>query len=356
MTILLVRSAPTLLALLAGMASGHCETQWTKLDTVTYTLNNKQDAIAFADDKRGWYGNGIGRVYRTDDSGDHWKQIWRKQGTYVRSLNFVNREVGFLGNIGAGYYANVPDSQPLYMTRDGGKHWRPVTERSGDKITGICAIDVLKIDGKLVAIRAGGRVGGPAAMMESFDGGKSWRGRDMRPVTGMILDIKFVDANTGFIAGSSEAAEDKARARILKTNDGGKTWRTVFESSRANDNNWKLAFPSAATGYATIMSYQAPDNESRGYVAKTQDGGETWQRQTVTTDKDWVPYGVSFVDDSHGFVGGSTGGYETRDGGVTWTPTNMGLSVNRFDITMRPDGGKTVFAIGQELHRLMLPP
>ena len=71
----------------------------------------------------------------------------------------------------------------------------------------------------------------------------------MTGLTGMILDIHFVDAETGFIAGASEAAEDKAHARILKTTDGGRSWRAVFDSDRAGDVNWKLAFPSAKVGY-----------------------------------------------------------------------------------------------------------
>ena len=74
---------------------------------------------------------------------------------------------------------------------------------------------------------------------------------------------------SGFIAGASQAEEDKAHARILKTTDGGKSWRAVFDSDRPGDNNWKLAFPSARVGYATIISYQAPANEARGYVVKS---------------------------------------------------------------------------------------
>ena len=130
----------------------------------------------------------------------------------------------------------------------------------------------------------------------------------------MILDIHFVDADTGFIAGASEAEEEKAHARILKTTDGGKSWRAVFDSGRAGDNNWKLAFPSAQVGYATIISYQAAGGQARGYVVKTLDGGEHWRRLNVT-DKAWVPYGITFLDEMHGWVGGSTGGFETRDGG-----------------------------------------
>ena len=293
--------------------------------------------------------------YYTSDAGTHWSQIWEKPGTYVRALDFADENLGFLGNIGSDYYPNVTDDQPLYITRDGGKDWSPVTPQDGLQIKGVCAIDILKIDGKVAAIRAGGRVGGPAAMLESFDEGKTWHARDMREVTGMILDIKFVDAQTGFIAGSTEPGEDKAHARILKTSDGGKNWHAVFESSRANDNNWKLAFPSAHVGYATIMSYQAPDDEARGYVVKTIDGGDHWQKSIVTKDKNWVPYGIGFLDEEHGFVGGSTGGYETRDGGKNWMPVKMGLSVNKIRYVTRSDGGITAYAIGKDVYRLDIP-
>lgn len=341
-------------ALLVTQGAAFADPQWVKLPTDRYTLNNKQDAIAFADAKRGWYGNGTGRVYRTDDSGAHWSKVWEKRGTYVRALDFADRDLGFLGNVGPGYFPNVKDKQPLYLTRDGGVTWAPV-KASGQPVTGICAIDVLRIDGKVEAIRAGGRVGGPAQMIESLDAGKTWQARDMGKVTGMILDIKFVDANVGFIAGASESAEDRAHARILKTADGGKSWRAVFDSNRTGDNNWKLAFPSARVGYATIISYDAPKGEARGYVVKTEDGGDSWTKQVVTKDADWIPYGIGFIDEQRGFVGGSTGGYETRDGGATWTAVAMGASVNKMRFVKRDDGGVTAFAIGQEVFRLELP-
>lgn len=345
--------AAGLLAAIAGDA-GAAEPQWRKLPTVPYTLNNKQDAIAFADAERGWYGNGTGRIYRTDDGGAQWRKVWEKRGSYVRALNFADRDLGFMGNVGPGYFPNVSDKQPLYMTRDGGGNWTPVRAQ-GEPVTGICAIDVLKIDGKVAAVRAGGRVGGPANLIESFDRGATWRARDMRDVTGMILDIKFVDADVGFIAGASVAEEDKAHARILKTKDGGKSWRAVFDSDREGDNNWKLAFPTAQIGYGTIISYRAPETEARGYVVKTEDGGESWRKIVVTKDVNWIPYGIGFIDAQHGFVGGSTGGYETRDGGSTWTPSRMGASVNKFSFVARSDGGTIGYAVGQDVRKLEWP-
>ncbi len=346
----------SLLAIGTGLATARDFGAWHKLQTVPYTLNIKQDAISFVDAKTGWYGNGTGRVFRTQDAGDHWQQIWRHPGTYVRTLEFIDRSTGFLGNVGPGYFPDVTDTQPLYVTHDGGITWTPVKLTSGVPITGVCAIDVLRINGTVMAIRAGGRVGGPAGMMELFDGGQTWSSRDMSSVTGMILDIHFVDQNTGFIAGATASREQDAHARILKTTDGGKTWRAVFESSRSVDNNWKLAFPTAEVGYATIMSYAAPKDEARGYVAKTQDGGESWKKLVVTTDPDWIPYGINFLTEAHGWVGGSTGGYETVDGGATWHKVNMGLYVNKIRFMTTADGGMTAFAIGKDVFRKQLSP
>lgn len=328
--------------------------RWHKLQTVPYTLNIKQDAISFVDAKTGWYGNGTGRVFRTRDAGDHWQQSWIQPGTYVRALEFIDGKTGFLGNVGPGYFPDVSDPEPLYVTHDAGSTWSPVVLSSGSRIKGVCAIDVLKIGGKVVAIRAGGRVGGPAAMMESFDDGRTWSSRDMSGVTGMILDIHFVDEQTGFIAGATDPQEPKAHARILKTSDGGKTWRAVFESPRAVDNNWKLAFPSAKVGYATIMSYNAPKEDARGYVVKTEDGGESWKPLIVTKDTEWIPYGINFLDETHGWVGGSTGGYETTDGGKAWRKANMGLYVNKIRFLPKPGGGVTAFAIGKDIYRAQL--
>ena len=87
---------------LAVVAAACADEHWIKLPTAPYTLNNKQDAIAFADTLTGWYGNGTGRIYRTDDGGEAWTAIWTKQGTYVRALEFADAQTVFLGNIGPG--------------------------------------------------------------------------------------------------------------------------------------------------------------------------------------------------------------------------------------------------------------
>jgi hypothetical protein len=66
-------------------------------------------------------------------------------------------------------------------------------------------------------------------------------------------------------------------------------------------------------------------------------------------------FGIGFVSETRGWVGAVPGGYETTDGGVSWTPVRMGNAVNKVRIVPLPGGGHAVFAIGVELHRLDLP-
>ena len=100
-------------------------TSGTRVDTEPYRLNNKQDAIAFANASLGLYGNGTGRIYRTLDGGLHWRLAWRKPGTYVRALEFADDQTAFMGNVGPGYFPDVSDRSPLYVTHDAGSTWAP---------------------------------------------------------------------------------------------------------------------------------------------------------------------------------------------------------------------------------------
>ncbi|MGI8839802.1 MAG: WD40/YVTN/BNR-like repeat-containing protein [Caulobacteraceae bacterium] len=328
---------------------------WVKLRTVPYTLNNKQDAIAFVSPDVGWYGNGLGRIYETTDGGRAWREIFRKRGSYVRALEFIDARTGFMGNVGPGYFPGVTDPNPLYVTRNGGFTWTPVPAPRGPKMAGVCAIDILRVKGRVVAIRAAGRVGGPAAMMESFDGGRTWASRDMSRLTGMILDIKFVSRSTGFIAGATASDERRSHAQVLKTSDGGRTWRTVYRSRRPMENTWKLAFPTPDIGYVTVLSYDPDPANVRRFVAKTEDAGETWRELPVADDKALIEYGVAFVDARHGWVGGDPGGYETRDGGLSWRPARMGVATNKIRILPTPGGGLRLFSVGKAVWRLDLP-
>jgi photosystem II stability/assembly factor-like uncharacterized protein len=335
-------------------------TKWQKLNTVAF--RGKQDDISFVDDKTGWYGNGAGKLYRTTDGGNTWQEQLSKPGTFVRTVGFVDAKRGFMGNVGTDYYPGVTDTNPLYETRDGGVTWSlvPQSRISGPVVKGLCAIDILKkqsiFQGVLqdrTIIHAAGRVGGPGFVMRSLDGGETWKVLDLNQQVGPILDVKFFDENNGLVFAGTDANVEKSNALILQTRDGGVTWKKVYQSTRPYEITWKASFPTRNTGYVTVQSYDPDKSASKRVVAKTTDGGNTWREIPLVDEHAVRQFGIAFADEKTGWVGTSTSGFQTLDGGATWSRVDMGRAVNKIRLMPTADG-LVGYAIGVDIHKLVV--
>jgi photosystem II stability/assembly factor-like uncharacterized protein/pimeloyl-ACP methyl ester carboxylesterase len=329
------------------------EKGWKKLNTERYP--GKQDDITFINENEGWYINGYGSIYHTRDAGTTWEKQLEKKGTFFRCVAFVDSLRGFAGTVGTDYFPNVTDTIPLYSTTDGGKTWSPVSY-SGPYVKGLCAIDIVKEQyinhGKTdykIHIYAVGRVGAPANMMVSHDGGLTWNSNTMNNDCKMLFDIKMFDKNNGIVCAASDEDVAKSNALILKTNDGGKTWKKVYQSSRLFETTWKASFPTDQVGYVTIQSYNPDPNVKQQRVAKTVDGGNTWQEINLVEDAGAREFGIGFIDEKHGFVGTMNSGYETKDGGKTWSPVNLGMACNKIRIYKDAKGKIYGYAIGVDV-------
>ena len=116
--------------------------------------------------------------------------------------------------------------------------------------------------------RAGSRivaVGEYGDIVLSDDGGKTWRQAQKVPTIVTLTDVFFVDAKTGWAVGHDTL--------ILKTEDGGETW--VKQSGGGASDNALLSvfFKDANHGFAV---------GAFNYTTETTDGGKTWvERKTL---------------------------------------------------------------------------
>jgi photosystem II stability/assembly factor-like uncharacterized protein/dienelactone hydrolase len=329
------------------------EKGWKKLNTERYP--GKQDDITFINENEGWYVNGYGSIYHTKNSGETWEKQLEKKGTFFRCIAFVDSLRGFAGTVGTDYFPDVTDTIPLYGTIDGGKTWNPVSY-AGPYVKGLCAMDIVKEQyinhGKSdykIHIYGVGRVGSPANIMVSHDGGLTWTSNSMNSDCKMSFDIKMFDKNNGIVCAASDEDMEKSNALILKTSDGGKTWKKVYQSNRPFEGTWKASFPTKEVGYVTIQSYNPDPNVKQQRIAKTTDGGETWNEINLVEDAGAREFGIGFIDENHGFVGTMNSGYETKDGGKTWTKVNLGMACNK--IRIYKDANRKVYgyAIGVDV-------
>jgi photosystem II stability/assembly factor-like uncharacterized protein len=333
-------------------------TRWTILDTER--APGKQDDIFFVTPSIGWYANGAGKIFRTDDGGATWSMQLHRPGTFFRCLAFLDERVGFAGTIGPGYFPNVTDSTPLYRTDDGGATWTPVAIE-GPPVVGLCALEIVRtesVDGGTseprIRIVGVGRVGGPVAMIVSDDLGHTWTQRRLPASAAMAFDVHFVDQRTGFVAAATSADITQARSLILRTDDGGDTWRVVHRGTRPYELTWKMSFPSPEVGFTTLQCYDPSPKATRRAILRTDDGGETWRELLLADNAAVRPFGIAFVDGLRGWVGATPHGFETKDGGRTWSKADFGNAVNKIRVV--PDGDRLhLFAIGVEVARATVP-
>jgi photosystem II stability/assembly factor-like uncharacterized protein len=185
----------------------------------------------------------------------------------------------------------------------------------------------------------------------SHNGGDSWQSHAMNEDCKMLFDIKMFNKNEGIACAASNEDVTLSNALLLKTNDAGKTWKKVYQSTRPFETTWKVAFPTRDIGYVTIQSYNPDTTINQQHIAKTIDGGKTWVEMDLVKDNKAREFGIGFIDENHGFVGTVSSGYETLDGGKSWSKTDLGRACNKIRI-YKKDNRVFGYAIGVNVFKL----
>ena len=278
--------------------------QW---DYTNIPATGRYDDIYFNSADTGWAVNSQGEIFSTMDGGNTWTLLYHNPDLYLRSVEFLNDKVGFVGSL----------SRTFLKTVDGGETWTEIQSLIPGLMTGICG---LSHSGN--TIYGVGVYAYPAYFIKSTDQGESWTLTDLSDFADGLVECQFLDSNVGFVSGIKE----NSGGVILKTTDGGDNWSVVLNTESGSESIWKLDFVTDQIAYGSIEAY----TNIPARIVKTMDGGDHWTIHEVNSEYINLQ-GIGFINQYTGWVAPRRESlYETRDGGETWTKTNLYPNINRF--------------------------
>jgi photosystem II stability/assembly factor-like uncharacterized protein len=315
----LMKSIFTTLLLLFAIGIAHSQS-WTLLSN-SPAAGFRHDDLFFINPDTGWVVNVDGYIYKTTDGGNSFITQLNQPSTSFRCVGFANAAKGWAGNLGTGSWSPTTDTLPLYQTLDSGNTWQAVTNITGPLPKGICGISVVND----TVVYACGRVGGPAYIMKTTDGGASWTSAPFLNAF-YLVDCHFFSVDTGIVVGCTGTSFANELYAVYYTTDGGQTWIQTATTTTFNGHGWKIDFPSRYTGYVSIET-SGTDSVP---VLKTTDGGLTWQEKLWSAPI-WFAQGIGFINDSTGWCGSSMNEVkQTTDAGDTWNIVPFVYNFNRF--------------------------
>ena len=174
----------------------------------------------------------------------------------------------------------------------------------------------------------GWAVGHDAVILRTDDGGDTWRLQHRAPEEERpLLDVWFRDKQAGFAVG--------AYGYFLATRDGGETW-----TSRAiSKDDFHLNEIVPAGPERLFMAAEA------GVVYRSDDGGRSWRELPSPYTGSW--YGALALDEERMLLLGLRGHlFRSEDGGENWTRVATGTTATLTDAIRLPSG--LVFLTGLE--------
>lgn len=298
-------------------------------------FGNRVDDIFMVTPQIGYAVAGDGRIVKTTDGGITWIQVLQNSSIYYRSVEFVTPLKGFAG----GFQYGGGTTNIFLATNDGGKNWSDITYKLSPSarrgICGLAAPDSNTIYG------CGNWFDSTGYIVKSVDGGNSWSFIDMKQYAKSIIDMYFINKDTGFATGRS--SDTLHTGIILYTTDGGQSWTTKFRNTTRSEYVWKIQRLSRTKYFASLEDFTAVYPS----ILTSVDGGMSWTTMKVR-DAAYNIEGIGFIDSLNGWTGGDWGySFATTDGGKTWTADSICQLMNRvFRVN-----DTLLFATGTEIWR-----
>jgi photosystem II stability/assembly factor-like uncharacterized protein len=256
--------------------------------------------VSFADASVGYAVDGAGTVLRTDNGGSSWEILNTGYAATPQAVLALDPErILLVGGRG------------ILRSGDGGQTFTRVRTRI------VSAARLFNAD------RAGGRIFayGSKNIVASSDGGRRWK-KVLRPRKALLATLDFVDARTGFVLGQD--------GQVFKTRNGGRRWSDL--SGVGSDDATGMSFSSPARGYLALSRF---GDDRSGYLLRTTDGGRTWRPQLVGSAAP-TPEGLVATGSEDAFLlAGSSLLLFTTSGGDRGAPSKVSIQTPRRKVKRR---------------------
>ncbi len=253
-----------------------------------------------------------GKILDTRDAGRTWNVRPSGTDSALYKVHLIDGRTGFA----------VGQGGIILKTTDGGATWTKQDSGTESYLFSLAAIT----PEHLIA------VGDRSSIVETQDGGATWKHRtyeskdsgmtaeeEMVAQEPSFYDVQFVDQKTGWIVGEF--------GKILKTEDGGQSWKEQQQSLIGGEIVDALGLPTffgahfddARRGYAAGLD---------GKIARTVDGGAKWMFDDVGTELTVPLFELQTFPDGSGWAVGSAGEVLRKAGlDEDWQVADLGMRV-----------------------------
>jgi photosystem II stability/assembly factor-like uncharacterized protein len=229
-------------------------------------------SVDFINEDIGWLAVGEGQLLKTENGGVSWSTIPINSQWFLEKIDFINELNGWA--IGRD---EINNRAFILKTEDGGYNWN--IKHQGDDLW---YSELQVLNNSVVCVRAN------LLIMKTINGGSDWIDISPNISNSHLTSVRFLDPQTGLVAG--EIIDNYQSQRfIARTTNGGSTW----EYSIQNDYGYiyNLKFDENSSAYFQIKNWQINPGS---FLCRTEDLGLTNE----------VVYGSDYEIDSYFLMNG----------------------------------------------------
>lgn len=235
-------------------------------------------AVNFVGAKKGWIAGSGGTMLTTDDGGKSWLPVNKFTDDTIKDIYFADINHGWALTEKDIYASGTMSPSSILETFDGGNSWKRVT---------------LEGEGKERLVRfffskngAGRAVGEAGTMFELQENAGVWKKVNI-PVRYLLLGGSFIDQKKSVIIGGGGATY---------FTDDGVSWKPAIFTGKAASKLNSVFFINQNIGWIV---------GAEGRIFATNNGGRRWREQNSKTSQNL--YDIYFINTAEGWAVGDDG-------------------------------------------------